>query len=204
LSPLVRWITALTRESADGFFNVSALQLNESGWPKGVWVYRMERWMLKGLRLQEQLAYAAQQVGASHPLNPSQAEQFLQTALREGRDWSYPVYSDSDVSAVHQQLEEHLSSRFDDTIARFRAENVNSFQIRIERARNLFDRRIEQDRQRIVSLRQNQRSDQAVRLAEARLRKAEENRQRKIDELTAKSQVDVDKSEIAAGIINTL
>lgn len=204
LSPLVRWITAINKDSAEGFFSVSALQLTEPGWPKGVWVYRVERWMLQGLRSQEQLAYAALQVGQPEPLVPSQAEQLLQTALRAGRDWSYPVYSANDLQAAHQQLEAHLAARFDEAIGRFRAENVNTFQIRKERALNLFDRRIEQDRQRLSSLRQNQRSEQAIRLTEARLRKAEENRQRKMDELTARSQVDVDKSEIAAGIINTI
>jgi hypothetical protein len=201
LSPLIRWITAQNQDSQGGFYNLSAVQLDDSAWQQGVWVYRIERWMLRGLRTQEQLAYAAVRLEDGRSLSSTDAEQLVQSALSAGKDWDYVDCTGEAVRAGHQQVEKDLKRRLDETIEQFRAENENSFHIRMERTKNLFDRRIAQDQQRLESLRQNQRSAQAIRLTEARLKKAEDSKARKLADLQAKAYVDLDKSEVAAGVI---
>jgi superfamily II DNA or RNA helicase len=201
LSPLVRWITQLNNESPGAFYNLSAFEIAASGYATGNWLYRIERWIMAGLRKREQLAYAVVHINTGKALDPDSAEKFLQTATKNGKECEGRSFNGGILPEAHSIAELQLQQRFQNAIELFQADNENSYQIRSERARYLFDRRIEQDLQRLESLRRNQRSAQIIRLTEARLQKARDAKERKLAELQSRAAVDVHKSEVAAGII---
>ncbi len=200
LSPLIRWIT---REYTDGhqrFFNVSAAKVQDAKLHAGIWIYRIERWLMRGLSDREQLAYAVMPLDGGQCLNADQAEAIVQKLLREGREWDYPECAPTVLLSRNEVLAEVLRQRFDEALRAFEAENEHACHIRIERAKNLFDRKITQARQRLRTLQQRDRSESVIRLQEAQLKHAEENKAQKVEELQRKSQMDCEKSDVAAGI----
>jgi len=202
LSPLVRWMTHIYISQGHRFFNVSAVRVADSSMPKGRWVYRVERWLLKGLKSQESLSYAVGSLDTGEILDDRQSELFMLRVLSDGREWDYPGIPAQDLVDVHEQLKTALAARLDESIAKFEAENQNTLLIRRERIENQFDRRISQDRQRIETLQRAGRSERVIALARARLQTAIRNRIERLEKLNRDAGFDVEKTEVAAGIVN--
>jgi len=200
LSPFVRWMTKEYSQDMHNFFNFSAMKLKTSLIKSGTWTYRIERWSLSGLRKQEQLSYAIICQDDGQILSKNESENIIQLLLHDSTEWDYPEVDLQNLSCSQEILADNLTKKFNTTIEDFMAENKHSCLIRIERARNLFDRKIEQIKQKLQTLRERGRTQNIIRLMETQLKNAENNRMRKLNELQSKMEVDCEKRDVAAGV----
>jgi superfamily II DNA or RNA helicase len=200
LSPLIRWITQINRERSHSFYDVSALQVHHPELPKGDYCYRIERWRFKGLSTRECLAYGIVALEDGKTYSADASESIIQCLLRDGRDWDY-VRCDTEMLLMrHGTLEEEMARWFSVAIADFEAENTTAHQIKIQRVKSFFDRRIAQDEQRIRTLRAAERDPRVIRASEGRLQTAIKNRDQRLEELKARAALDLEIGPVAAGV----
>lgn len=202
ISPLIRWITKTNQDRAHGFFDVSAVRIAHPELPSGDYCYRIERWLLKGLSNRETLAYGIRSLSNGKSYSPDESEAIIQCLLRRSRDWDYVECDRQTLLQAHMFLNDDLSSRFSDKVTDFEAENETVLQIKIQRVKGFFDKRIGQDEQRLRTLREAGRDPRVIRLTEGRLKTAIENKEKRLNELKMKAQVDLVKAEVGAGIFH--
>ena len=89
---------------------------------------------------------------------------------------------------------------FSEKVTDFEAENETFLQIKVQRVRGFFDRRIGQDEQRLRTLRDANRAPRVIRLTEGRLKTAIENKKKRLNELKIKAKLDMEQAEVGAGI----
>jgi hypothetical protein len=200
MSPLIRWITSINRTRAHGFFDVSALRTAHHDLPPGDYCYRIERWKLKGLSSKERLAYGISSLSAETKGPVGQSESIVQHLLRNARDWDYVDCSMDILLQSHTALETELTERFSAEATDFDAENVTAHQIKVQRVKSVFARRIAQDEQRLQSMRLAERDPRVIQLTEKKILKAVENRDRRLHELEQKAQIDMERAPVAAGV----
>lgn len=200
LSPLMRWITKINRERAHNFYNVSALAVNHPTVAPGDYCYLIERWRLKGLSARETMAYSVALLDSDETLPGEEAESVLRHVLLQGSDWVRVGVSSDVVSRTHTHLERELGKRFDDAATTFCAENETARQIKGQRVKNIFDRRISQDERTLKTLRQAKKNPSIIRATEGRLRTALENKEKKLAELDQGAQIDMERTSVAAGV----
>lgn len=201
LSPLIRWITKENRDRAHALFNVSALSLDSNDLPTGVYCYRIDRWYMKALTSQEKLIYSVIRLGDKQPLSADMSEQLIQRLLRVGIHWDEVDCEPAHLRQAYNLLEEFLASLFDVAVTDFVAENDTAAQIREQRVRAFFDRRIEQDKRRIETLQSQNPESRALRASEGRLQNAIERKAEKLRGIQTHSEPDVETSPVAAGVI---
>jgi superfamily II DNA or RNA helicase len=204
LSPLIRWITSLNRERVQAFYNVSALIVKNPEWSPGDYCYRIERWRLEGLSNREILSYGVHSLRDGLSFSTDRAETIIQLLLKNGENWSYVDCNIEDLLRTHKVLEKELGERFSTAVQEFQAENETAYQIKVQRVRNIFDRRIAEDEQRLKTLHEGSRSPRVIRMAEGRLRTAKENKEQRLKELGSKMQPDFEQSEVAAGVFRII
>jgi hypothetical protein len=205
MSPLIRWITSINRERAHGFFDVSALLTTHPDLPPGDYCYRIERWKLKGLSSKERLAYGIKTLSSIVVQCPiAQSEAVVQHLLRNARDWDYVDCSVELLLLAHTGLESELTGLFSDEATDFNAENVNAHQIKVQRVKSVFARRIAQDEQRLKSLRDAGRDPRVIHATEGKIRIATENRERRLQELEQKAQIDMERAPVAVGVFRVV
>ena len=204
LSPLIRWITMVNRERVHAFFNVSALRINYPELSTGDYCYRIERWKLKGLSKREILSYGVRPLQGDMGLPTDRAEAIIQHLLRNGEDWPYVDCDRQMLLKAHQAIEQDLGERFSSAVEDFQAENETTYQIKVQRVRNIFDRRIAQHEQRLKTLHEGERSPRVIRMAEGRLRTAKENKEHRLKDLERKVQIDIEQSQVAAGVFRVI
>jgi len=204
LSPLIRWITKINLERSHGFFNVSAIKIFHSYLPQGIYCYRIERWKFKGLLDRERLAYGIYSLLDGTIFPADESEKIFQHVLRKGRDWDYVECNRDALGVAHEALEKELGGRFSLAVEDFEADNTTMLQIKIQRVKTHFDRRIAQDEQRLRTLREAGRSAGVIHATEGRLQKAMENRKQRLFELNKKAQIDMEQVPVAAGIFLVL
>ena len=200
LSPLIRWMTKVNQERAHEFFDVSALTVIYPDLPPGDFCYRIERWKLKGLSDRETLAYGVRPLNGDTNYSSDEAETIIQHLLRKGMDWDYVNCDFKALSSAHTELENELASRFSATVTEFEAENDTTHQMKNQRVKNIFDRRIAQDEQRLDTLRKAGRDSRVIRMTEGRLNAGIKNREKRLHELEEKAKTEPEQAEVAAGI----
>ncbi|HEC31439.1 MAG TPA: hypothetical protein ENI41_03000 [Deltaproteobacteria bacterium] len=200
LSPLIRWITKINRERAHNFFDVSALRIKYPLLPAGEYCYRIERWKLKGLLNREVLAYGVGRLDDKTIYSEDESEKIIHHLLRQGKDWDYVNCNIQALLRIHKSLEEDLANRFDKAIRDFEAENETVYQIKVQRVKSIFERRIEQDKRRLHTLREANRSPRVINMTEKRIKIHENNKEQRLGELKAKARIDFEQAQVAAGI----
>lgn len=201
LSPLVRWITQINRERAHGFYDVSALKIRHESLPPGDYCYRVERWKLRGLSGRELLAYGVRSLVPGEPtLSSGESESLIQYLLRNGTDWDYASCDREALAAAHDQLDEEFARRFSTAVEEFQAENETAHQIKQQRVRAIFDRRVAQDEQRLRTLREARRDPRIIRLTEGRLKGALDNKEQRLRDLDERARIDMEQAPVAAGV----
>jgi len=204
LSPLIRWITKINNEREHTFFDVSALMMTNTSLLPGDYCYRVERWKFKGLTNREILAYGIGPLWEDQIFTGDQSEFIFQYLLRQAQDW---VRVNCDKRALlnkHSELETELNNRFGAAVIDFVAENETSFQIKAQRVRSIFDRRIEQDKQRLSTLMEADHDPRVIRMAEGRLKSGKENKEKRLRELADKADVDMEQVQVAAGVFRVI
>jgi len=105
---------------------------------------------------------------------------------------------------AHELLEEALSERFSAAVEAFQAENETIYQIKTQRVKKFFNRRIDQLEKRLQNLREVGRTLRIIRATEGQLRTAIENMEQRLKELRDKSNVDMEQSLVAAGVFRVI
>ena len=200
LSPLIRWITCINRDRAHGFFNVSALVISHPKLPHGDYCYSIQRWKLVGIGTKERLAFAIKSLSGNQIFSNDDAEAIIQHLLRNSDDWDYVDCDKVKLLKAYEELENELNVRFAHTASDFSAENVTTCQIKMQRVKGVFNRRIAQDEQRLNTMRMAGRKERMINLTEAKLRKSIETRDIKLNELEQKANIDMEQSPVAAGV----
>ncbi|MBN1382562.1 MAG: DEAD/DEAH box helicase family protein [Deltaproteobacteria bacterium] len=204
ISPLIRWITQINRERAHSFFNVSALLLTHDDLSPGDYCYRIERWKLQGLSARETLAYGIRSLTDGMSFTIDDSEAIIQQLLRRGGDWDYVECDRPALLSAHKALEDDLAERFSTAVKDFEVENTTAYQIKVQRVKGFFDRRIAQDEQRLRTLREAGRDQRIIRLTEGRLRTAENNKEQRLNELKEKVKLDMELAQVAAGVFRVI
>ena len=204
LSPLIRWITKINKERAHSFFDVSALLIEHPSLPPGDYCYRIERWKLQGLSNREMLAYGIGYLKDSSSYPEDKSELIVQQLLRQGRDWDYVDCDKDALLRAHSALENDLATRFSNAVADFEAENETTYQIKVQRVSSIFDRRIEQDKQRLRTLHEAGRDSRVIRMTEGRLQAGIKNKKQRLLELEEKAKIDMEQAQVAAGIFRVI
>jgi superfamily II DNA or RNA helicase len=200
LSPLIRWITKVNRERAHSFFNLSAVRISHPDLNLGDYCYSIERWKLTGLYAREKLAYAVQSLSDGKDYSPEESEVIIQYLLRHSGDWDYVDCEKESLYRAYESMEVDLADRFSSAVEEFEAENDTIYQIKTQRVRAIFDRRIAEHEQRLETLRQAGGDARMIRPAEGRLRTAVENKEKRLRELDEKARIDPEQSPVAAGV----
>jgi hypothetical protein len=128
------------------------------------------------------------------------SEVIFQHLLRQGKDWDYVDCNKEALLHTHSVLENDLAKRFAIAVTDFEAENETAYQIKVQRVSSMFDRRIEQDKQRIRTLRESGRNLRMIRPAEGRLQAGVRNKEQRLRELEEKAKIDMEQAQVAAGI----
>ncbi|MGQ9648140.1 MAG: helicase-related protein, partial [Thermodesulfobacteriota bacterium] len=204
LSPLIRWITKVNHDRAHSFFNLSAVKINHAVLKPGDYCYRIERWKLNGLHKKERLAYGVRSLADGENFSPEESEGIIQYLLRNGNDWDYVDCDRETLIHAHDLLEEALAERFSAAVGEFQAENETIYQIKTQRVKAIFDRRIAQHEQRLQTLREAGRDPRVIRATEGQLRTAIDNKEQRLQELREKSKVDMEQSPVAAGVFRVI
>lgn len=199
-SPLIRWVTSINQDREHNFYNVSALIINDHVLPPGDYCYRIERWKFKGLITKEVLAYGIRALSKDTMYLRDEAEALFQSLLRQGKDWNYVDCNKATLIAAHDTLKSELQNQFTKDIQEFIAENDTVHQIKIQRVKAFFDRRIAQHEKRLRTLNERDRGLHVIRLAEGLLKTTIENKKIKLQEIDEKSKTDLEQAEVAAGI----
>ena len=200
LSPLIRWITKINKERSHNFFDVSALLIEHPSLPPGDYCYRIERWKLLGLSNREMLAYGIGHLKDGSKFPEDKSEVIVQHLLRQGKDWDYVDCDKDALLRTHSALEDDLAMRFSVAVEDFEAENETDYQIKVQRVSSIFDRRIEQDKQRLRTLHEANPDPRAIRMTEGRLQTGIRNKKQRLLELEEKAKIDIEQAQVAAGI----
>lgn len=204
LSPLVRWITNINQKREHSFYNVSSITIRDQNLVSGYYCYRVERWRLIGLSTKETLAYGVKHIESGKTFLGDEAETIFQIILRHGKDWDYVSCDRELVANVHNELEQDLANLFATAVEDFEAENTTNHQIKVQRVKSIFDRRISQDEQRLHTLRSAERNHRLIHATEVRIEKTIENKHQRIRELDEKAKIDIEPAEVAAGIFRVI
>lgn len=204
LSPLIRWITKVNKDRSHSLLNVSAVTLRTNTLPTGTYCYCIERWTMKALSSHEVLAHSVVRIDDRTLLDADLSEQVIQLLLHDGERWDGAQCEEGRLRNVYECLEENLGNRFGSALEDFVVENATASQIREQRVKSFFERRIEQDKRRLQTLRQTNPESRVLRATEGRLRKAIENRDDKLREIRQRSEPEVEKSTVAAGIFRVV
>ena len=204
LSPLIRWMTKINRERAHSFFDVSAILVEHPSLPQGDYCYRIERWKLRGLSNREMLAYGIGPLKDSSSYPEDKSEVIVQHLLRQGKDWDYIDCDKNALLDTHSILEKDLAMRFSNAVTDFEAENETAYQIKVQRVRAIFDRRIGQDEQRLRTLREASRDPRVIRMTEGRLQTGIKNKNDRLHVLEEKMAIDMEQAQVAAGVFRVI
>lgn len=204
ISPLVRWITKINRERVHNFYNVSAIKISHHDLPAGDYCYRIERWKFKGLSVKELLAYGVNSLEDKTIYNTDESEEIIQYLIHNGKNWDYVDCDKNTLLETHRNLEQILAKGFSEAVSEFEMENTTSYQIKVQRVKGFFNRRIEQHKQRIQTLTASGQSGHVILMAEGLLRTAEKNLQQRLVDLQERTNTDMEHSEVAAGVFRVV
>jgi hypothetical protein len=150
------------------------------------------------------LAYGIGYLKDSSSYPEDKSELIVQQLLRQGRDWDYVDCDKDALLRAHSALENDLATRFSNAVADFEAENETTYQIKVQRVSSIFDRRIEQDKQRLRTLHEAGRDSRVIRMTEGRLQAGIKNKKQRLLELEEKAKIDMEQAQVAAGIFRVI
>ncbi len=210
MSPLIRWITKRNKDNTHKMFDVSALTVEAGVFPEeaqlepGIYTYLIERWILQGLLPQERFAYAVAPLNSPRQPAGGDAEGILQYVLRAGSDWDYCEVVPENLDPAYFALEEKLAIQFKTRVTEFCDENATTRNIREQRLKAHYDRRIAQDNQRLETLRQNSRAAGLISATEQRIQNTKGQLNARLEEVQRQAVVDPTRQGVAAGVFRVL
>lgn len=201
LSPLIRWITKINKEKDHEFYKLAAIQATSKLLNPGAYLYRVERWIMKGISRVEKLAYGLVNLATGKCYSSHESEVFFQIIINDGVDWDYREYDDTTILPCFDAIEEYMQEQFDAEVRQFEVENENILQTKSKRVSTILDRRIEQDERRLETLLNAGREERVLRMTRGRLEKAKENKAQKIAALNDSAVILPETEPVAVGVV---
>ncbi len=201
MSPFIRWITKFNRENELSLHKISSVAYNTHLLPSGIYIFRIDRWALKGITTRERLAYGFISLENGTCVSSYEAETMFQNIFKNGSQWIYREYDKNILSQRYDTLEEYMYAQFDEDAKDFELENANMIQIKKDRASTIFSRKIMQDEQRLATLIANERSEQLINMTKARIKKNETMMHDRLEKLERNEKVEPDANIVALGIV---
>jgi hypothetical protein len=202
LSPLIRWITKINKDKDHEFYKLSAIQATNEALDPGAYLYRVERWIMKGINSVEKLAYGLVNLATGKCYSSHDSEIFFQSIINDGIDWDYREYDEITILPRFDAIEKSMQDQFDAEVRQFEVENENILQTKSKRVSTIFDARIEQDERRLETLLNAGREERVLRMARGRLEKAKENKAQKIAALNDSAEILPETETVAVGIVS--
>ncbi len=203
--PLVRFVSARTREVEEQLTPAVAVLLSNQDLPAGDYVGVISYWAVRGLTTTERLVYAARPLAGGPALEPDSAERLILAAGREGEDW-VGARSEVDLAIgveIAEQLFEDLARRFQRHVDEVEAENLDRADIQ---ERNL-DRHLQTQRSTLGEVRARHVAHARaalVRATEGRIAAVEERVERQRERIRARRTVDREEDELVAAIVRVV
>lgn len=204
LCPLIKWITKRNQLADSAFYNVSALTLETDRLKPGYYSYLVARWKIKGLSQEERLVYAVVGVDTDVIFSENDAEDIFQLLLRKGKDWNDANLDTETLGRCYQKMEAMVDDQFKAAVEDFEAKNATAVQISEQRTRVFFERRIAQDEQRLMTMRQRNPAAPTLPAMEGRLQKARDNMDIKMKKLNNSRQITPEFAHVAAGVFRVV
>lgn len=201
MSPFVRWITSFNKKQEYNLHKISAIGSNTSSLKPGTYLFRIDKWTLKGITNREKLAYGFISLENGKCVSSYEAETVFQDIFRAGSEWVYRDYDKSLIAERYNSLETYMYAQFNDEAEDFERENANMLQIKEQRVSTIFGRKIEQDRQRLATLVENERGEQIINMTKARIKKNEDNMRNRIAKLQSSAELDPESNTVALGLV---
>lgn len=201
LSPMIRWITKINKDKEHDLYKLAAVILPEASIPRGQYLYRIERWVMKGLSNVEKLAYGLINFDTGEIYSIHESEQIFQEVLTTGKDWSYRDYDRDLLLERFDAVESYMQEVFSEEVAQFEIENESVLQIKTQRVTGIYDRQIEQHQRRLQTSIESGREERVLRMARGRLQKAQENKAKILNSLHTSAEILPDTEPVAVGLI---
>ena len=201
MSPFIRWMTKLNKEKEYELHKISAIISNTHLLNAGIYLFRIDRWALKGITNREKLAYGFISLENSECISSHDAEVIFQDIFKNGAAWIYREYDKNVISNRYDILEEYMYMQFSQEADDFERENTNTIQIKKERVIAIFDRKIIQDNQRLATLIANERGEQIINMTKSRIKKNEYNMRTRFEKLKMNAEVEPEANTVALGLV---
>lgn len=201
LSPLVRWITKFNETTAAVSHPLAAFVWRTSDLSVGSYAYRIERWILSGLRKQEHLSFALVALGSGEVFSATDSERLIGCALASPDRWDFPSLDSSEWQEAQKLLKSTLSSRFDEACTDFGARNHTLLQIQVAQVERHFARRKEIDMQRLQTMQAKGRRESMMQLVLRNIEKDEERARIRVENMNSRAAFSPEIAEVGAGLI---
>lgn len=202
LSPFIKWITDHNSQQETNFHNVCALECKDDEIQPGIYCFLIERWRFSGISKREKLAYAIEPIEEQKKSFYSQeAEYIINKILRKSKTYKYVEINNQHLGSTYKKLEINLFNLFGIKYETFEKDNTTIFEIKKSRVENHYDKRIASARQALITMQENKRTENMIKLTKSRIASEEQNKKNKLDQLTAKTTPDAEQTQVFAGLI---
>lgn len=200
MSPFIRWITKLNKDHEYNLHKISAIRSKTILLKPGTYLFRIDRWTLKGITTKEQLAYGFISIENAECISSHESEKIFQELFKNGSTWIYRDYSKGAMQNRYNLLEEHMYTQFSEEAEDFERENAHMIQTKKERVTTIFERKILQDERRLETIIANERGEQIVNMTKARIKKNKDNMYARLKKLEMSAEVEPESNTVALGI----
>jgi SNF2 family DNA or RNA helicase len=202
LSPFIKWITDHNSQQETNFHNVCALECKSDGIEPGIYCFLIERWRFSGISKREQLAYAIEPIEERNKSFYNQEAEFIiNKILRQSKTYKYVDINNHNLKLTYKKLEKNLFNLFGNKYESFEKDNTTIYEIKKSRVENHYDKRIASAKQALITMQENKRTENMIKLTKPRIASEEQNKKNKLDQLTAKTNPDAEQTQVLAGLI---
>ncbi|MCH5276988.1 MAG: DEAD/DEAH box helicase [Desulfovibrionaceae bacterium] len=201
MSPFIRWMTKFNKENELNLHKISAISCNTNLLHKGIYIFRIDRWILKGILSKEKLAYGFISLENGECISSYDSEVIFQYIFINGNEWIYHEYDTGKFQMNYEKLEQYMYDQLDEETKDFEIENINTIQIKKERISVIFNRKIEQDKRRLLTMIENNRGEQIINMTRARIKKNEILMENRVKKLDSSKKIDINAEIVALGIV---
>jgi superfamily II DNA or RNA helicase len=203
---LIQWIIHRHRQNPNAFFPTAAIELETSLVPPGLYLIVVEFREFVSLRREVQMAAAVSPLGQAGSRLEVSAEELIQEILNKGRTWEFAnqIVDAKDVAIAWEKCTEQLGQEGDDSFQTFKQRMLAIAQQRKSHLESYRDRKGQEWRQRIQTLRDRTGTAGQIKGFESALQQHLEHCQAQLERIERESQSRPEFKEIAALICKVI
>lgn len=203
--PLIQWICSEYKSDNLKLHPISTIGLSKEkvDFPKGDYVYLIEKWSLVGTRSEKRLAFKATRVGHEDELDELESEKLVTQASQSGSNFSNAsnlIGNMEEVISGFRTCEEALQDEFEKRLVSFEAENTLRCRQQKTSARNYSNRRLAELKERIERFR-NEGKIRPIRPTEGMIHSVELQLQTKLQSIENRKDIDPTCGSVGVGLI---